>query len=192
LPLGAPQTVLESTFVASPAGWAIAAPFTAWADGAYRLTPRQPGRFVAVAAPLPASIADVSVQATFQKVGGPPGGGYGIVLRDQQAAQRDGLNQNGQFYVLAVGDLGEVGVWLRNNDEWLELLPWTPSDAVRRGPVRNDLAVRSVGQHLAFAVNGTPVFAREDAHLGPGGIGVFAGGDANDVALHRFVAQAPT
>src|SRR5919199_110455 len=82
---------------------------TAWfADGAYRLFAREPGRFVAVGAPLAEPLGDVVVTATFRKSGGPPGGGYGLVVRDQRSTPRDGHDQTGAFYVAEIGDRGEV------------------------------------------------------------------------------------
>ena len=47
------------------------------------------------------------VSATFRKTGGPPGGGYGLVIRDQGPAPRDGVNQNDEAYVMEAGDQGE-------------------------------------------------------------------------------------
>ena len=65
-------------------GWPDDAHGSAWlASDGYRLSARQPAHFVAVRAPLDGVFADVIVGATFRKVGGPPGGGYGLILDDQ-------------------------------------------------------------------------------------------------------------
>ena len=95
--------------------------------GSYRVMPRQAGQFVAVAVPAVGEILqDVIVNASFRKVGGPAGGGYGIIVRDQGPAPRDGSNQLGRYYVLEVGDKGEVGIWRREGDRWIDLLPCCP------------------------------------------------------------------
>jgi len=130
------------------------------------------------------------VTAIFRKVAGPEGGGYGVIVRDRERAQRDGLSQGGRFYVFEVGDRGEVGVWRREGDRWIDLLPWTRSGAVRPGDAPNELVVRATGAQLTFLVNGTPVVTLQDNTLSSGAVGVFAGGDLNEVALERFLVQA--
>jgi hypothetical protein len=135
-------------------------------------------------------LGDGTVAATFRKVGGPPGGGYGLILRDQGAFPRDGLSQGGRYYVFEAGDRGEFGVWRREDDRWVDIIPWTAAAAVRPGDAPNELAVQATGDRLAFRVNGTPVGA-VDATLPPGAVGVFAGGDLNDVLLERLSVTAP-
>ena len=165
---------------------------TAWlARGAYHLLARHPGRFVAVGLPQLEPLRDVVVAGTFRKVGGPPGGGYGLIVRDQGPGPRDGVGQGGRYYVLEVGDRGEVGIWRREGDHWEDLLPWSPSDAVRPGAEPNVLSVRAIGPRLTFVVNGTQVASLEDATLPAGGVGVFLGGDGNEGRLEWLVVEAP-
>ena len=47
-----------------------------------------------------------------------------------------------------VGDKGEVGIWRREGDRWIDLLPWTRSDAVKPGNSTNDvdLPMASISQ----------------------------------------------
>ena len=47
----------------------------------------------AVRAPVSGSFRDVRVSGEFRKLGGPPGGGYGLILRDQSPAPLDGITQ---------------------------------------------------------------------------------------------------
>jgi hypothetical protein len=167
---------------------------TAWfADGAYHLFARQPRQFVAIGAPVRAldpplggPLRDVKVTARFRKVGGPPGGGYGVIVRDQGPGPRDGINQGGRYYVLEVGDRGELGIWRREGDRWIDLLPWTLSEAVRLGGAANELEVQAIGPQLTLAVNGVPVATVTDSVLAQGAVGVFVGGDLNEVVLERF------
>jgi hypothetical protein len=170
-------------------GWRSNPPFASNSGTSYTLMSSIPGRFVAISAPMQDAVADVAVNATFRKVAGPPGGGYGLILRDQEPALRDGSNQGGQYYVFEIADNGRVGVWRRDNDRWMELQSWTPSTAVQTGTTSNDLAVRVVGNQLSFTVNGVDVFNASDDSLGPGGVGVFVGGDSNEVALEKFVVR---
>ena len=117
----------------------------------YQLFARRPGEFVAIGNRAAQPLGDVVVTARFAKVGGPPGGGFGVIVRDQGPGARDGLSQTGNFYVLEVGDRGEVGIWRRADNSWIDLVPWTPSAAVRPGNAENELTVRAVGPRLTLA-----------------------------------------
>jgi hypothetical protein len=160
-------------------------------NGAYRLVTRQAAQFVAVGAPLANVPADVLVHASFRKLGGPAGGGYGIIVRNQDASALDGKTQDGHYYVLEVGDTGDIGIWRRDGDHWVDLQPWQRSDAVKTGIASNDLSVRAVGNTLTLYVNGTPVATRTDATLARGTAGLFVGGDGNQVAVSDFSIQTP-
>ncbi len=172
-------------------GWLDNPPYTTWSDGAHRLNALQPTRFVAVAAPVGGPVSDVVVSATFRKTGGPPGGGYGLVVRDRSPEPLNGVNQSLRAYVLEVGDRGEFGIWRRDGDHWVDLVPWTRSDSVHPGGSPNDLEARAVGDRLTFSVNGAELAVVQDGTLPTGGVGVFVGGDNNEVALDRFAAQVP-
>jgi hypothetical protein len=165
---------------------------SAWfADGGYRIATRRAGQFVALPAPIKERLTDVIVSASFRKASGPAGGGYGVVLRDQDPAARDGTNQHGRFYVFEVGDRGEFGIWRRENDTWVDIVPWTPSDAVRKGTEPNDLTVQVIGQQMWFSANNRRVASHTDTVLGEGAVGVFVGGDLNEVVLERITIYAP-
>ena len=188
---GQGQPLLDVRFASGPGkGWPDNPAVAAWSDGAYRLQARQPARFVAIGAPLTQALSDVVISATFRKTGGPPGGGYGLIVRDQGPDPRDGANQTMNAFVLEAGDLGEFGIWRRDGDRWVDLVAWTRSAAVRMGGSPNDLTVRAVGNRLTFTINGTQVASVEDAAPMAGGAGVFVGGDYNEVALDRFTVQA--
>jgi hypothetical protein len=186
------RTVLDERFADNRLNWPNGPGAPArFADGAYRLSAREPGRFVAIGAPIAAPLRDVVATARFRKVGGPPGGGYGLIVRDQDPGRRDGINQGGRYYVLEVGDRGELGIWRREAEHWVELIPWTPSDAVRPGDAANELTVRAVGQRLTFLVNGTAVASQADPVLPEGGVGIFVGGDFNEAVLEHLLIQTP-
>lgn len=189
---GSLRTALDVRFSEPPTGWPNDPSSTAWwSGGEYHVFARQPGQFVAIGAPTRDRFGDVVATATFRKVGGPPGGGYGFIIRDQGPGPRDGLNQSGQYYVLEVGDRGEYGIWRREGDRWLDLIPWTPSELVPRGNVTNEVTVQATGQELTFLVNGQVLANLVGAVLRDGGIGIFVGGDLNEVVVERFVVQTP-
>jgi hypothetical protein len=145
---------------------------------------------VAVGIPGTQGLGDAVVTGSFRKIAGPAGGGYGLILRDQNPEDRDGQNQSGRYYVFEVGDRGEVGVWLRDGDQWLDLLTWTASSAVKPGIASNELTVTAAGDHLSFVVNGIPVASQPDSALRTGAAGVFVGGDGNEVALERVTVSS--
>jgi hypothetical protein len=158
----------------------------AWfADGVYRLFAREPGRFVAVGVPLPVSVGDAVLSAQFHKISGPAGGGYGLIVRDQgPSGERDSRNQSGRYMVLEVGDKGDIGIWQREQSRWIDVLPWTHSEAIRPGLDSNRLVITAEGPTLRFEVNGATLADVDYTGLPPtGGVGVFVGGDLNEVAL---------
>ena len=186
------HTVLEEDFTNNQRRWPNNPLATAWiTDGVYHLYARQPGQFVAIGAPLTDSLRDIVVTATFRKAGGPLGGGYGVIVRDQGPGPRDGVNQGGRYYVLAAGDRGEVGIWRREEDHWVDLVPWTPSGAVRGCGATNQLTARVLGSRLTLLVNGVEVASVLDETLREGAVGVFVGGDLNEVLLERLLVQIP-
>jgi hypothetical protein len=188
-----PQTVLDTRFEpGGQQGWPNNRQGVAWlAQDGYHLRARTPGRFVAIGVPRGPSVADVLVSLSYRKIDGPPGGGVGVILRDQEPGQRDGVSQTGNFYVLEVSDMGDVGIWRRKADEWLDLVPWTRSAAVRSAADGNLIEARATGSRLTLLVNGAEAAAATDSALGPGGIGVFLGGDANEAILERLAVQIP-
>jgi len=181
---------LDERFADNRRGWPSEPGSTAWiATEGYRLFAREAGRFVAVGVPATPRLPGVSITGTFRKVGGPAGGGYGLIVRDQADSPRDGLNQDGYYYVFEVGDRGEVGIWRRERDHWADLLAWTPSPSVRTADARNELQVRAIGEQLEFIVNGEIVARQRDTTLGMGTVGIFVGGDGNQVVLERLLVE---
>jgi hypothetical protein len=187
------STLLDERFTGNQRNWPNNPQSTAWfSEDGYRLLARQPGQFVAIGAPIADPLRDVVVTASFRKVGGPSGGGYGVIVRDQGPGPRDGVNQGGRYYVFEVGDRGELGVWRREQQRWIDLVPWTRSEAVRPGGAANDLTVQAIGEHLTFLVNGVQVVSLVDSAFAGGAVGIFVGGDQNDVLVDRFVIRVPT
>jgi hypothetical protein len=187
VPTTAPRTLLDEHFQRA---WPNDPRGNAWfGAGAYTLLAREPGQFVAIRAPVADVPADVVVTGTFHKVGGPPGGGYGLIVRDQGVSAGNGVDQDGQYLVAAAGDRGEVGIWQRADSHWIDLLPWTSSAFVHPGAATNDLKVEVTGNRLRFDVNGSRV-ADMEVGFPTGSIGLFVGGDLNKVQLDRLLVEA--
>jgi succinoglycan biosynthesis transport protein ExoP len=185
-----PRYGFEESFADTRRGWPNDSSSTAWlGGGGYHLFVRHPAQFVAIGAPIAEPIRDVVVTATFRKLGGPEGGGYGVIVRDQGPGSRDGRDQNGTYLVFEVSDLGEFGAWRRSGDSWTDLIPWTRSDAVRRGGAVNSLTVQAVGRQLLFLVNGIQVASQVDPAPAVGGVGISVGGELNAVVLDRFAVR---
>lgn len=186
-------TVVDERFVNNQRMWPNDPQSTAWVtDGAYRLFAREPARFVAVSSPVMGRLQNIVVTGTFRKIGGPPGGSYGLVVRDEGPGPRDGINQGGRFYVFEGGDRGEVSIRRRDEDHWVDILPRTGSEIVHRGGATNELSVQAIGPRLTFWVNGIHVASHLDATLRAGQPAVFVDGDFNEVVLSRFTVQVPT
>jgi signal peptidase I len=194
LPVPSPTPTVRTllTGAVGQAGWPSDPNGPARFDGnSYRLAARQPAHFVAVTAPVEGMHADVMVSAAFHKTGGPPGGGYGVIVRDNALVPRDGVDQSGEFYVAEANDRGEIGMWRREDDHWVDMLPWTQSEAVDKDGGTNELTLRAVGQRLTFMVNGVEATTLVDKVLSAGRVGVFVGGDNNEVVLDRLTVQVP-
>jgi hypothetical protein len=182
-----PRVLLDEHFADNSRGWVNDPEGTAWlAGGAYHLATRQAGQFVALGVPLPELLRDVTVNATFHKLSGPDGGGLGIIVRDQGPGPRDGASQTGRYYVLEVGDRQEVGIWRRETDRWVDLVPWQHADMVRPGTATNAISVRASGEQLSLVVNGAEAARASDSALDAGRVGIFVGGDQNQVLLESY------
>jgi hypothetical protein len=180
---------VDERFATPVEGWLNDPARTAWQDGAaYHLGPRQPGQFVALNVPGVPEVSDLVISGSFHKTGGPSGGGYGLIGRS--ATPLDGQAQDGRFYVFEVGDKGTLGIWLREESKWVDLVPWTASDAVKTAGATNELSVSALGDTMSVVVNGVPVTSVRDTTLSRGGVGVFVGGDENQVVLDRLTVRA--
>jgi len=184
-------TVLDEAFDAPSLDWPIDAASPVWlANGALHMNARTPSQFVAFGIPGGDRFRDVVVTAQFRKEGGPAGGGFGIIVGDSGAGARDGTTQTGQYIVAEVGDQGTFGVWQRMDDHWVDVLPWTELTSARRGEEPNELSVRAIGARLVVSVNNQEAISL-DQPTHDGSLGLFAGGDFNQVAVTHLRIQAP-
>jgi hypothetical protein len=183
------RVVFDDTFAERLGGWPNDPLGFAWfARGGYQLFARDSGRFVATGIPLSQPVHNVKISAQFHKAGGPPGGGFGLVVRDQSPpAQRDGRNQSGEYLVVEVGDRGDIGIWQRDETHWIDLVPWQHSEAVRPDQAANSIVVTTHGPALQLEVNGQVVAGVSYDRLPEsGGVGLFVGGDLNQIILQAL------
>jgi hypothetical protein len=73
--------------------------------------------------------------------------------------------------------------------QWVDLIPWTPSPAIRPDGGRNELAVEAIGPRFTFLVNDSPLANVEDRVLEQGGVGIYLGGDLNQAIVEHFLVQ---
>jgi serine/threonine protein kinase len=85
---------------------------------------------------------------------------YGVACR----LQPDG---DGQY--LSISGDGYYGIWLNYGPDWIPLVDWTQSDAIRRGNATNRMRAVCDGPTLSLFVNGQHLATVEDT--------TFAGGD---------------
>jgi hypothetical protein len=186
-----PAPLLTYALGAARPGWPDNQQSVAWfGDDGYHLAVRTPGQFVALGLTEQQDLANVQVTATFHKASGPPGGGYGVIVRDAGPGPRDGVNQRGSYLVFEIGDDGRIGIWRRDQEQWVDIVGWTPSAAVRTGTGENAILVRATGSQLEYSVNGTTVASVASEQPGAGGVGVFLGGDGNAAVLTQFAVAA--
>jgi hypothetical protein len=181
-----PRVLFGERLVSPVPNWPNNPDGTAWfGNDGFRLYARESGRFVAVGVPVSQPLTSAVLRARFHKASGPAGGGYGLIVRDQgTSAERDGRNQAGQYMVLEVGDRGDVGIWQRNQARWIDVMPWTHSEAVHLDQESNTLVVTTRGNVLRFEVNGLVLADLTYDGIPPsGGVGIFVGGDLNEVVL---------
>ena len=188
----APNVLADTRFASGmPRDWLLSDVFAGWRDGAFRLTARQATRFVAVAAPVASVPDDVVVSATLRKTGGLPGGGYGLIVRNQ-SPEAAGRHQPGPRRLRRRD--WRPGRIRRLAARWRPLGRPRALDALAcRPPGRlAQRANRQAGrQPVSIHHQRRRSGAVDDDVLAHGGMGVFVGGDNNEVALDRFTVQVP-
>jgi hypothetical protein len=107
---------------------------------------------------------EMSVEA--RRVDGPLDNQYGIIVRHVD---------HSNFCLFAVSSDGMYSIQRLRNDEWEDLVSWTPSDAVRQGDATNVLRVECRGAHIRFFVNDQLLSTVEEDIFYSGSIGLAAG-----------------
>lgn len=115
------------------------------------------------------SFTDFVVEVAAANVSGPADGEYGILFR---------FVDNANFYLFEVNATGSYFVAAYVNAEWVTLIPWTKSSAIKTGTATNKLDVVAQGENFSFYVNGVKVDEITDSTFAEGDIALVAGTQA--------------
>jgi hypothetical protein len=119
---------------------------------------------------------DFYVSVDYRRVSGSMDSAMGLVFRSDE----------GNLYILRVGEDQRFKVSIRKNDQWTTLIPWTRSDAIKPYEV-NKIAVIGEGSHFLFFVNNQYVGEVEDQQLTHGAVGItITLFNADDYAIFEF------
>lgn len=88
---------------------------------------------------------DFAISATIRKISGIDDHGYGLIWGAKDA--------NNRYQFLVAGN-GFYKYEKFVNNEWQEVIPWTPSAHINTFNAANTLAIRKSGDRLSFFVNG--------------------------------------
>ncbi len=117
-----------------------------YAIGEYRLAVYRTD-YVAWGNPSMAPLfGDIRVEVDARHVEGPLDNNYGLLVRYQ--------DDTDDFLWFQISSDGYFSVDLREGGEWVTLVPWEQSDAIRQGEgITNHLAVEAIGNQFGFYVN---------------------------------------
>lgn len=139
-----------------------------YSDGEYRVGVYRTD-YVAWGNPsLEREFADFTVEADARQVEGPLGSNFGLLVRYQP--------DNENFYWFEISSDGYYSVDLLRDGQWVTLVDWDTSDAIRQGlGATNHLQVECAGSQFRFSVNGSLLVTVTDSAFPSGNIGLAAG-----------------
>jgi hypothetical protein len=119
-----------------------------YANGEYRLAVYRPDYVVWGNPSFAPLFGDIRVEADARHVEGPLDNNFGILVRYQ--------DDTDDFIWFQISSDGYYSVDLREGGEWVTLVSWEQSDAIRQGEgATNRLAVEAIGNQFSFYVNDT-------------------------------------
>jgi hypothetical protein len=123
---------------------------------------------------------DLVVEADMAAVGSSNGGSYGLVFHRQ--ASGGSINE---YFVQIDPAAGTVRLIHWDNGQHTDLLPPTPSPAVKKGGAINHLTVVCKATLISLYVNGTSVFQINDPNGPQGGtLGLRADAGTGPIEVH--------
>jgi len=115
---------------------------------------------------------------------GPQSSSYGVVFRQ---ADKD-------FYAFEISDAQQFALSLYYQGQWMKLIDWTESSAIRPGEV-NRVTVLGEGSHFSLYINDQHVGEAEDGQLSEGEVGLtitlYDAGDEAVFEFDKFEVRAP-
>ena len=146
-----------------------------YVDGEYEILVRNPGWWAGALCPADKRL-NYTVEADMRIAQG--AGSYGLIFGwvDLQHFYLFEVVPDGQFYV----------VW-KFEGNWVQLVPWTSSNAVLPSGAVNRLAVERNGAQITLHINSQFLQTIEDGtYLGELGTGLYVQADASSAATVRF------
>jgi hypothetical protein len=181
--------VLEDDFSNPKSGWDRGADSDAewgYQDGEYRILVTALDMTVWANTRERYDLANLVMVVEARRVAGPLDNQYGVIVRYQDRSN---------FYLFSVSSDGQYGVQMLRDDNWKELVKWTPSDLVRQNEGTNVLRVEAKGSEMRFLANGELLCVVNDSTITSGSIGLAAGTFSDTGVEVRFdtllVRQVP-
>jgi hypothetical protein len=172
--------VLEDDFSNPKSGWDRGADSDAewgYQDGEYRIVVHAKDMTVWANTRERYDLANLVMVVEARRVAGPLDNQYGVIVHYQDRAN---------FYSFMVSSDGQYAVQMLRDDNWQELVKWTPSAVIRQDEGTNVLRVEVKGSEMRFLVNGELLCVVEDSTIASGSIGLAAGSFAEAGVEVRF------
>lgn len=112
------------------------------------------------------SFENFVVEIETTQLAGPDDNDYGLILRHQDDAN---------FYTFEISGDGFYAFSKLVEDEYLTIIPWQESEAIRQGEQTNHLRVKANGPNFTFYVNDERIDGAIDPAFSRGDIGLIAG-----------------
>ena len=112
------------------------------------------------------SFENFAVEIETTQLAGPDDNDYGLILRHQDDAN---------FYTFEISGDGFYAFSKLVEDEYLEIIPWQESEAIRHGDQKNKLRVEAKGPNFTFYVNDQRLDGAIDPEFNRGDIGLITG-----------------
>ena len=88
------------------------------------------------------------------------------------------------FYYFLIDDSGVFSLGKREGGEWIDLIPWTSSDAILSGGSFNRLGINASGNELLAIINGELVGTVTDPTFPMGAAGLIAQSNVDEGGMH--------
>jgi hypothetical protein len=165
-----PQLItLEDDFSNPKSGWDRGADSTAewgYQDDEYRILVHDTDTTAWANTHEHHDLTNLVMVAEARRVAGPLDNEYGVIVRYQDRAN---------FYLFTVSSDGQYAVQMLLDDNWKDLVEWTPSDAIEQDDGTNLLRVEAKGPEMRFLVNGELLCTVQDSTISSGSVGLAAG-----------------
>ncbi len=112
------------------------------------------------------SLENFVVEIETTQLAGPNENDYGLILRHQDDAN---------FYTFEISGDGFYSFSKLVEDEYLEIIPWQESEAIRQGEQKNRLRLKADGPNFTFYVNDELIDGAIDPTFSQGDIGLVVG-----------------